>query len=208
MPEKGIIFGETAGKQIAKTVREHARRTVNEQPHRGRWQQKENGGTIRWGKVTGSSGCGVYSVELGTLGNASASGSEGCSGCGTVASSGTSDCSIEINYPESRVIGSGVFVTAYDPESTIVPLRVGSDCMVARIQNPQVSSSGGGSEEQVWGIVRGLQEHLVQYRERGECCPTTGQWVTTHKTPIIFPGIECDEIQCAECPTGSGSESA
>ena len=198
-------LGDKAIEQVAQTVREVSRRIRNETPERGRWQFHGGGGAIRWGKVVGTSGCGVYSVELGTVGNASASGSEGCSGCGTVASSGTSDCSIEINYPASRVIGSGVFVTAYDPESTVVPLRVGSDCMVARIQNPQVASSGDGGTEQVWGIVRGLQEHLVQYRERGECCPTTGQWVTTHKTPIIFPGIECDEIQCAECPTDSGS---
>jgi len=38
MAEKGIVFGETAAKQIAKTVREVARRTVNEMPQRARWQ--------------------------------------------------------------------------------------------------------------------------------------------------------------------------
>jgi hypothetical protein len=43
MAEKGIIFGETAAKQIAKTVREVARRTVNEMPQRGRWQQHRGG---------------------------------------------------------------------------------------------------------------------------------------------------------------------
>lgn len=44
MAEKGVIFGETAAKQIAKTVREVARRTVNEMPQRGRWQQHRGGG--------------------------------------------------------------------------------------------------------------------------------------------------------------------
>lgn len=44
MAEKGVIFGETAAKQIAKTVREVARRTVNEMPQRGRWQGGKSGG--------------------------------------------------------------------------------------------------------------------------------------------------------------------
>lgn len=43
MAEKGVIWGKTAAKQIAKTVREVARRTVNESPQRGRWQQKQCG---------------------------------------------------------------------------------------------------------------------------------------------------------------------
>lgn len=45
MPEKGIIFGETAAKQIAKNVREVARRTVNEMPQRGRWHGRRGGGS-------------------------------------------------------------------------------------------------------------------------------------------------------------------
>ncbi len=50
MAEKGVIFGETAAKQIAKTVREVARRTVNEMPQRGRWQQHRasGGGHTIW----------------------------------------------------------------------------------------------------------------------------------------------------------------
>ncbi len=44
MAEKGVIFGETAAKQIAKTVREVTRRTVNEMPQRGRWQQHRGSG--------------------------------------------------------------------------------------------------------------------------------------------------------------------
>lgn len=43
MAEKGVIFGETAAKQIAKTVREVARRTVNEMPQRGRWHGRKRG---------------------------------------------------------------------------------------------------------------------------------------------------------------------
>lgn len=38
----GIIqFGERAGQQIIKTVREHARRMINEAPPRARWQQQQ-----------------------------------------------------------------------------------------------------------------------------------------------------------------------
>ena len=44
MAEKGVIFGETAAKQIAKTVREVSRRTVNEMPQRGRWHGRRGGG--------------------------------------------------------------------------------------------------------------------------------------------------------------------
>lgn len=43
MAEKGVIFGETAAKQIAKTVREVSRRTVNEMPQRGRWHGRRGG---------------------------------------------------------------------------------------------------------------------------------------------------------------------
>ena len=45
MAEKGVIFGETAAKQIAKTVREVSRRTVNEMPQRGRWHGRRGGGS-------------------------------------------------------------------------------------------------------------------------------------------------------------------
>ena len=182
------------------------------------------GAQLTWGKVVSGS-CGWYTVELGRLAGSSDAGSysgsdDPCNPCDMVTSAGTVDCGIELTYPQPKVEGGGVFVTAYDPESLIVPLEPGTDCIVSKIRSvvgagsgsgsgaePPTSGSGSGSgtEPEIWGIVRGLQKHLVQYRERGECCPTTGQWVTTHKTPIIFPGIECDEIQCAECPPGSGS---
>jgi hypothetical protein len=45
MAEKGVIFGETAARQIAKTVREVSRRTVNEMPQRGRWHGRRGGGS-------------------------------------------------------------------------------------------------------------------------------------------------------------------
>jgi hypothetical protein len=52
MPEpEGTVFGPRAVQQIARTVREVARRMMNEQPHRGRWQFHggSGGGThIMW----------------------------------------------------------------------------------------------------------------------------------------------------------------
>jgi hypothetical protein len=55
MTEKGVIFGETAAKQIAKTVREVSRRTVNEMPQRGRWHGRRGGsggGHTIWFTIT------------------------------------------------------------------------------------------------------------------------------------------------------------
>ena len=116
-----------------------------------------------------------------------------------------------------------MYETAYDPASVLIPLIAGSDCIVAKVSNTATagsnsSASGGdpcGSEstsdsgsdpaEEIWGVVSGTQEHIVQYKERGECCELTGEWVTTHKTPIILIGLECEEIACDECPTSGSS---
>jgi hypothetical protein len=40
------VFGPEATEQIAKTVREVARRMKNETPVRGRWQHQPGGGTL------------------------------------------------------------------------------------------------------------------------------------------------------------------
>lgn len=189
----------------------------------------------KWGIVDTVQGCGMYVIELGVMCNQESSASISVSGslsdptpcdpCDNVISESTENCGIELFYPPNRVTGTGVFVTAYHPASVLVPLVVGSDCIVAKVSNTAMSGSGSsasnivdpcGSEstsisgsdpvEEVWGVMSGTQEHIVQYKERGECCPTTGEWVTTHKTPIILIGKECDEITCDECPT-SGSSS-
>jgi hypothetical protein len=49
-----IAFGPKAVEQIAKTVREVARRMQNETPHRGRWQQRPggSGGGSEWIEFT------------------------------------------------------------------------------------------------------------------------------------------------------------
>lgn len=184
----------------------------------------------KWGIVDTVEGCGMYVIELGVMCDneessvsmsASFSDPDPCNQCDNVISESTPNCGIELRYPANRVTGIGVFVRAYHPASVLIPLIPGSDCIVAKVSNTATSGSGSsasnstdpcgsisssGPSEEIWGVVSGTQEHIVQYKERGECCPTTGEWVTTHKTPIILIGLECEEIVCDECPeSGSGS---
>ena len=52
---QGTVFGDKAVKQIAKTVREVARRMMNEKPQRGRWQFQgggSGGGHTIWFTIT------------------------------------------------------------------------------------------------------------------------------------------------------------
>ncbi len=217
MAERGVIFAETPAKQIAKAAREFARRTVNEKPHRARWQQNRGSSTqIRWGKVTAGHGCGWYTIELGTLDGSSdasaslsGSGTE-CSPFGVITGEGTEGCSTSISLRPERVIGSGVFVEAYDPASTVIPLIAGTDCIVwksggsaAGSGSASTSGSGSGTTSSGWGVLRGRMNELLKYEEDGECCASTGEWVTTRKKPFIFVGIEGEWIDCADCPSGS-----
>ena len=197
-----------------------------------RWEVIAPASTVtKWGIVNTVQGCGMYIIELGVMCNneeSSVSISDSfsdpvpCNQCDNVISESTENCGIELRYPPNRVTGIGVYVTAYDPASVLIPLRAGSDCVVAKVSNTATSSSGSSASggdpcgshststsdpvEEVWGVVSGTQEHVVQYKERGECCGVTGEWVTTHKTPIILIGLECEEIACDVCP-GSGSSS-
>lgn len=166
------------------------------------------GGASMWGIVTERVGCGLYTVELGTLQNepsGSGSGST-CDPCAGVSGAGTAACELILEYPSPRVVGSGVFVTAYDPSSTLIPLKIGTDCVVTRMQGSAdpASGSGSGTTTATWS-VRGFQEHIVEYRQRAECCDD-GTYRVVGKTPIILVGKVCEEILCEECPaSGSGS---
>jgi len=65
--EQGIVLGQKAIEQIAKTVREVSRRMMNEQPHRGRWQKGGGGGIkLYHGIITRqcSETCSTYEVQL------------------------------------------------------------------------------------------------------------------------------------------------
>jgi len=172
---------------------------------------------IRDGKIHTVHSCGWYTVELGTIEEdvASGSGEEDCNPCQDVASgSGSaSGCELTLNPPPIKVVGNGTYVLAYDPQSVTIPLLPGTDCVVAKVSGTAAavggsgSGSGSGPNGSVtpWRIVRGYQEHIVQYRERWDCCAPDGPPVLIGKTPIIFVGKECDEIICGECPaSGSG----
>jgi hypothetical protein len=180
------------------------------------------GSDILDGLVSISHGCGLYTIELGKITEDSDSGSQSgsgidcdpCTQAGS-ASESTSDCTLTLLSPIPKVIGSGVFILAYDPQSITVPLKPGTDCVVGKVSGVSAgSSSGSGSAAESgsgaagftpWRVVRGYQEHLVQYRERWDCCEPDGPPVLIGRTPIIFPGIECEEIICGECPPSSGS---
>ncbi len=63
---QGTVFGDKAVKQIAKTVREVARRMMNEKPNRGRWQQQPGAGVeLAHGVILEqcSLGCSTYRVQ-------------------------------------------------------------------------------------------------------------------------------------------------
>jgi hypothetical protein len=228
MTEKGVVWGQTAARQIAKTVREVARRTTNEKPHRGRWQQQRGASsTIIPGIVRASLGCGYYEIELGEftgspddIGSGSSGSGSGsgipCDPCVNVVGEGTSACELEITAPASNVVGSGKFVTAYDTFSDKILLVVGTDCLVTKPgksvaagigSSGSGSGSGSGSTEEIWQVVNGYREHIVQYKERWDCCEPDGPATLIAKTPIIMLGHECEEILCGECPGGSGSGS-
>jgi hypothetical protein len=207
----------------------------NETPHRARWQQKGGGGQIIPGIVRASLGCGWYEIELGKftgtpdeigsgssgLGSGSGSGSGiACDPCVNVVGAGTDGCALEITAPASKVTGSGKFVTAYDTFSDKILLVVGTDCLVTKPGKSVAagsgssgsggsgSGSGSGSTEEIWQVVNGYREHIVEYKERWDCCEPDGPATLIAKTPIIMLGHECEEILCGECPgEGSGSGS-
>jgi hypothetical protein len=176
------------------------------------------------GIVRADNGCGWYLIELGriTVEGESTSGSgPSCDPCtqggstSASASASSSSCDIELAGPPSKVVGSGVFVLAYDPQSITIPLVVGTDCVVGKVTGSSSGSSSasgsgtgsgsGASTVTTWRVLRGYQEHIVQYRERWDCCAPNGPPVLIGKTPIIFVGKECAEIICGECPPSSGS---
>lgn len=99
--------------------------------------------------------------------------------------------------------GTGVIVLAFHRASRFVPLQLWSDCLLADLgdENATVTSEddcqSSGNTEPVYQIVDGIMEHLVQYKERWECCD--GVDTLIGRTPIIFPGKECAEEICNTC---------
>ena len=178
------------------------------------------GGTrIRDGIVVASHGCGYYTIELGYYdGNAIGSGSADASGgecdpCASLITSGADATATVVSYPGSQIAGSGTTVEAYDPASIVIPLVVGTDCVVCLIPGGPTGSgsgstgagSGSGAEPTVWRVIQGCQEHVVKYEEEGDCCGPGGTWVTLRRRPTILIGHTCPWQEVDSCPSGSGS---
>ena len=176
-----------------------------------------DGGRPQHGIVTANLGCGYYTIEKATWsgsqdtagsGLGSGSGADDCDICFDVTGEGTSACAITLTIPPLQVTGTGVFVTAYDSASGLIPLIVGTSCLITNLGDTNDTASGSGADEKIWQVVRGMQNHVVEYKEEWDCCDGAGESgieTLISKTPIILIGKECDAISCGTCDTASGS---
>lgn len=181
------------------------------------WQSSS--GPLRHGIVRSSDGCGYYTIELGTWsGNLNTSGvgigsdssgiDRNCDICYDIVNEGTEACGITLSYPTCPVTGIGEYVRAYHRASVLVPLVVGSACLLTGQggDDPSSSTDSSGAVEDVWHIVDGLQTHTVQYIEEWDCCTGDGETqveTLLSRTPIIFPAKVCAPIACGSCTTDS-----
>lgn len=197
-----------------------------------RWVVKEwvpiwaAGSTLRYGIVSASHGCGHYTVELGVwsgdidtagvgIGSDTSSGLPdiNCDVCWDKTGEGTSECAITISYPPCPVTGTGEFVEAHHNASALVPLKVGTACVLTGGSSNSASSSSSttassSASTAPWKIVDGLQEHIVEYKEVWDCCDgpgESGEETLISRTPVIFAGKECDPLDCGTCVVESSS---
>jgi len=120
---------------------------------------------------------------------------------GSLSTSGDDNCA-DITLPafESQLTETAVYVLAYDPGSVLVPLEIGTDCVLGNMGDENALGSASESSavyEPVYQILRGYQTHTTEYRERWECC--NGVDTLVGKTAITFAAKVCDEAICAEC---------
>lgn len=183
-----------------------------------------SGATAVHGIVHDDLGCGYYIVELAewagqtpTGGSGMGTGSQGgitCDVCPTGSGTGglltNPDCGdVTIPIFENQVVGTGIFVLAYDPASTVVPLEQGSDCLMmstgaTNLVNGSGSGTGSSSDEQepVFQIIRGYQTHTIQYIENEVCCD--GEILTTDRMAVVFAAKVCTNMFCeTDCPGGA-----
>jgi len=175
------------------------------------------GHRITHGIVTEHLGCGRYLIEKAIwngdpdtdgLGLGSGSGLNDCNPCFDVTGEGTSACAITLTIPPLQVTGTGVYVTAHDYASTLIPLVVGTGCLIVNLGDrdnaASGSASGSGAGTAIRQVLRGFHEHVVEYKEEWDCCEPGGPETLISKTPVILIGKECAPIRCGECPA-SGS---
>ena len=170
---------------------------------------------VQHGIVTANLGCGYYTIEKAIwngdretagVGLGSGSGVGDCDICYDITGENTSACAITLTYPPVQVTGTGVFVTAYDSASVLIPLVTGSSVKMINMGDTSSATgegSGSGSDATpIWQILRGLMQHTVQYKERWDCCDgqyESGVETLIGRTPVILIGRECDEIICGTC---------
>lgn len=124
---------------------------------------------------------------------------------GSTSGSGDDNCT-DIVLPEfeSQLVGTGVYVLAYDPASVLVPLEIGSDCKLTNMGDENAlgsASDSSGVTEPVFQILRGYQTHVTAYDKEYECCELTGEWRLISKKAYIFAAKTCDPAMCEPCPT-------
>lgn len=156
-------------------------------------------------------GCGYYEVYIaewnGTTPVTTASDSvteDNCDPCNETGSGSGGGCggTAILDQPQLQVEPTSVIVLAFDSASLWIPLVQGSQCLMidAGDENSALSMSvsvSSGENEPVYQIIRGLQETIVEYIERWECCEGTDTLVG--RTPVIFIGKRCGEETCTEC---------
>jgi len=189
-----------------------------------------SGETIEHGIVRENLGCGYYRIEKATWsgdretagygsgsdgsGLGSGSGISDCDPCFDITGAGSASCAISLTIPPLQVTGTEVYVIAYDSASTLIPLVINTSVKMVNLGDTNsATGSGPGSGEDatpIWQILRGMMNHIVEYKERWDCCTGSGESnveTLIAKTPVILIGKECEEIICGTCSTGSGSGS-
>ncbi len=110
---------------------------------------------------------------------------------------------LEVPKPDNQTTETEVIVLAFDAQSIYVPLKVDTDCLMVYIGDRNLENSISGSDsterERVYQIIRGYQEHIVEYKDEYQCCPTTGAWTLIKRTAVIFAGVSCPVQICDEC---------
>jgi hypothetical protein len=185
-----------------------------------RWEVASSaaGSNVRVGIVRARKGTMFYEIELGSLPRSAFGGISGpdctvdCDPCSMTYGEGTNLCAISILDPDAIVEGDGERILAYDTFSDKIPLIIDTDCVVARvsgisgIQSPY--SNYGYGDGDPWVVLNGYHEHIVQYKEEWDCCDPTGPPTLIRKTPVILIGVECEPIDCEDCPEVTPPESS
>jgi len=144
---QGVIYGPKADQQIRKTVREVSRRMMNEQPHRGRVAKPQRAAKHH------SESFHIARLAAGTPIEKPTGQARGICTRSVIRSRRSQErhrrrVRSRCTVPASQLTGTGVYVTARDVGSLVVPLIEGTDCLLtnmATLTPRQVRQSGRSS---------------------------------------------------------------